>query len=176
MNNHQGKFEFHFILSYFAFSSYRSSTTITNTVQIQHGSANQRTTMSSAPVRSSLGSSLIVEHPRISTSSTSIRRPISHHFSPTNSTVSIYDLAILLPVSKKLADDYKLDLNNLIDMCEINQQLTEKMGKDELAHCWRLLAGLLTIQSSPSDDQTWFQTPIAQGTKTKNISSRFFFV
>ena len=115
--------------------------------------------MSSAPVRSSLGSSLFVEHPRISTSSTSFRRPLSHQFSPTNSTVSIYDLAILLPVSKKLAVDYRLDLNNLIDMCEKNQQLTEKMGKDELAHCWHLLGGLLTLQSSSLDDHTWFQTP-----------------
>jgi len=167
-----------FYLLIFFFSSYRSSKTITNTVQIQNISINQRTTIFSAPVRSSLGSSIIVDHQRISTSSTSIRRPLNHHLSQANSTISIYDLSILLPVSKKLANDYKLDLKNLINMCEINQQLTEKMAKYELAHCWRLLAGLLALQPTLSDDHSWFQTPIAQGfiRKNKNIFfSKFFF-
>jgi hypothetical protein len=139
--------------------------------------------MFSAPVRSSLGSNIAIDHQRISTSSTSFRRSLSHHqsFQP-NSTVSIYDLSILLPVNKKLANDYKLDLNHLIDMCEYNQQLTKKMAKYELAHCWRLLAGLLALQSTLSDDHPWFQTPIAQGKKktflffyysNKNSSFRF---
>jgi len=134
--------------------------------------------MFSAPVRLSSGSSIVVDHQRISTSSTSFHRPLNHHLSQINSTVSIYDLSILIPVSKKLANDYKLDLKNLIDMCQINQQLTEKMGKYELAHCWRLLAGLLTLQPTLSDDHSWFQTPIAQGfiRKNKNIFfSKFFF-
>jgi hypothetical protein len=127
--------------------------------------------MFSAPVRSSLGSSITIDHQRISTSSTSFRRSLSHHHSTqSNSTVSIYDLSILLPVNKKLANDYKLDLNHLIDMCNINQQLTKQMAKYELAHCWRLLAGLLALQPTLSDDHSWFQTPIAQGKNT------FFFL
>jgi len=126
--------------------------------------------MFSAPVRSSLGSSIVTDLQRISTS---FRRSLNHHLSQPNSTVSIYDLSILLPVSKKLANDYKIDLNNLIHMCEINQQLTEKMAKYELAHCWRLLAGLLILQPTLSDDNSWFQTPIAQGKTKKNF---FFFV
>jgi hypothetical protein len=53
------------------------------------------------------------------------------------------------------------------------------MAKYELAHCWRLLAGLLSLQSSLSDDDTWYQTPMAQGTNKflfcyKNFF-RFFF-
>ncbi|CAF3733244.1 unnamed protein product [Rotaria sordida] len=144
-------------------SSYRSSTTLTNTVQIQHVLNNQRTTIFSAPVRLSLGSSILTDHQRISTSSTTYRRSLSHHISPLHSTVSIYDMSILLPISKKLADDYKFNLNNLIDMCEINQQLTERMAKNDLAHCWRLLATLLALQPSLSNDHSWFQTPIAQG-------------
>ncbi len=151
------------------FLSYRSSTTIGNTVQIQHIQINQRTAMFSAPVRSSLGSSLLFDQQRISTSSTSFRRPLNHHLSQTNSTISIYDVSILLPVSKKLAVDYKLDFKNLIDMCERNQQLTKRMGKDELAHCWGLLAGLLTLQPTLKDDHPWFQSPIAQGKKKHKI-------
>jgi hypothetical protein len=130
--------------------------------------------MFSAPVRSSLGSSLLVDYQRISTSSTSFRRPLSHNLPQTNSTVSIYDVSILLPLSKKLADDYKLDLKNLIDMCERNQKLTERMAKYELAHCWRLLAGLLSLQPSLTVDHNWFQTPIAQG--KKNFQKTFFFL
>ncbi|UJR30523.1 hypothetical protein I4U23_018052 [Adineta vaga] len=149
-------------------ASYRSSvaaaaatTTLTNTVQIQqHVSTSQRTSMFSAPVRSSLCSSLVNDHPRVSTS---LRRSFNQHLSQTNSTVAIYDVSILLPISKKLADDYKLDLINLIDMCEMNQKLTKRMAKYELSHCWRILAGLLSLQSTLSDDHSWFQTPIAQG-------------
>jgi hypothetical protein len=141
---------------------------MTNTVQIQNVSTKPRTTMFSAPVRSSLGSSIVVDHPRISTSSSSFRRSFNHRFSEANSTISIYDLSILLPVSKKLANDYKLNLNNLIEMCQTNQKLTEQMAKYELAHCWRLLAGLLTIQPTLSDDHSWFQTPMAQGKKIRH--------
>ena len=138
---------------------------MTNIVQIQHSSMNQRAAMFSAPVRLLSGSSTVADHQRGSTSSTSFRRPLSHHLSQFHSTVSIYDMSILLPINKKLADDYKLDLNNLIDMCEINQQLTEQMAKDELSHCWRLLDVLLTLQPSLSNDDSWFQSPIAQGKK-----------
>jgi hypothetical protein len=120
--------------------------------------------MFSAPIRSSSGTSILSDHQRISTSSTSHRRPLSH-LSQSNSTVSIYDVSILLPISKKLADDYKLDVNHLIHMCEINEKLTEKMGKYELAHCWRLLGSLLSLQTTLSTDHSWFQTPIAQGRK-----------
>ncbi|CAF0912797.1 unnamed protein product [Rotaria sp. Silwood1] len=144
-------------------SSYRSSTTLTNTVQIQHVLNNQRTTIFSAPVRLSLGSSILADHQRMSTSATSYRRPLSHHLSPIHSTVSIYDMSILLPISKKLADDYKFNLNNLFDMCELNQQLTERMAKTDLTHCWRLLATLLALQQSLPNDHSWFETPIAQG-------------
>ena len=134
-----------------------------NTVKIPPVVPNQRTTILSAPVGSSLGSSILVGHQRVPTSSASFRHPFGYHLSQSHSTVSIYDMSILLPVSKKLVHDYKLDLNNLIDMCEMNQQLTEQMAKHELAHCWRLLAGLLTIQSSLPDDHFWFQIPMAQG-------------
>jgi hypothetical protein len=48
-------------------------------------------------------------------------------------------------------------------MCEMNQQLTQDMGKDDLAHCWRLLDGLLSLQPNLQNDDSWFQTPIAQG-------------
>ena len=145
-------------------SSYRSSTTRTSNVQIQNSSTNQRATMFSAPVRSSFGTSIVSDHQRISTSTSSLRRPLSHHhLTQSNSTVSIYDLSILLPVNKKLANDYNLDLNHLIHMCEINEKLTEQMAKYELAHCWRLLAGLLTLQPTLDENHVWFQTPIAQG-------------
>lgn len=120
--------------------------------------------MFSAPVRSSFGSSIVSDHQRISTSTASLRRPLSHH-QPTqpNSTISIYDLSILLPINKKLANDYELDLDHLIRMCEINQKFTEEMAKYELAHCWRLLAGLLTLQPTLTEDHSWFQAPMAQG-------------
>lgn len=125
-----------------------------------------RTTMFSAPIRLSLGSGTVGDHQRMSASSTPFRRPLAHHLSEFHSTVSIYDMSILLPLNKKLADDYNLDLNNLIDMCETNQQLTEHMAKYELNHCWRLLTVLLDLQPSLVNDHSWFQTPIAQG---KNI-------
>ena len=141
--------------------SYRStSTALTNTMQIQHVSANQRTPMFSAPVRSSIGSSLLTDNQRVSTS---LRRSFNQHLSQSNSTVSIYDVSILLPISKKLADDYELDPSHLIKMCQTNQRLTRKMAKYELSHCWRLLAGLLALQPTLSDDDSWFQTPIAHG-------------
>jgi len=128
--------------------------------------------MFSAPVRSSFTSSVSVDPQRISTSSTSIRRSFKHHTSTAHSTVSLYDVSILLPVNKKLANDYKLELNQLIDMCKNNQQITEKMGKYDLAHCWRLFAGLLTLQTTLNDDHSWFETPIAQGL-IKHIISRY---
>jgi len=149
-------------------SSYRPPTT--NTVQIQSISNNQRITMSSAPVRSSLGTSVFNDHQRISAPYRRSLGQLNHH---PQSAVSIYDVSILLPVSKKLADDYKIYLKNAIDMCEQNQQLTQNMGKDDLAHCWRLLDGLLSLQPDLQNDDPWFQTPIAQG-KFK-ITYFFFF-
>ena len=110
-------------------SSYRPPTT--NTMQIQQMPSTQRLPMFSAPVRSSLGTSVYNEHQRM----TSYRRSLGHLIPP-SSTVAIYDVSILLPVSRKLADDYIIDLNNPIDMCETNQQKTQEMGKDDLAHCW----------------------------------------
>ena len=84
----------------------------------------------------------------------------------------MYDLSILLPVSKKLADDYQVDLSNSVDMCDSNQKLAEDMAKDKLAHCWRLLAGLLALQPTLSTDHAWFQTPMAQGRATRCSFSR----
>jgi hypothetical protein len=53
------------------------------------------------------------------------------------------------------------------------------MGKDDLAHCWRLLGGLLSIQPNLEADDSWFQTPIAQGNsieiKTKLCFDLFLF-
>jgi hypothetical protein len=146
--------------------SYRPPTT--GTVQIQSIPNNQRIAISSAPVRSSLGTSVINDHQRIMTN---YRRSLGQLIPPP-STVSIYDVSILLPVSKKLADEYQIYLNNPIEMCEINQKITEEMGKDDLAHCWRLLDSLLSIQPNLQPDDPWFQTPIAQG----KISSQFSFL
>ncbi|CAF1005885.1 unnamed protein product [Adineta steineri] len=137
-------------------SNYRPPTT--NTMQIQQTSNAQRLPMFSAPVRSTLGTSVFNDHQRMS----SYRPSLSQLIHPC-STVSIYDVSILLPVSKKLADDYKIEINNPIYMCEENGTLTQAMGKDELAHCWRLLNGLLDIQPNLQADDPWFQTPIAQG-------------
>ena len=128
-------------------------------MHIQAHSNGPRTTMFSAPVRSSLGTSVFTDHQR---QSGSFRRPLTQQ-SPTNSTISIYDMSILLPINKKLADDYKLDFFDTVEMCEMNQRLTEDMAKDELAHCWRLLSGLMAVQSTLSSDHPWFQTPIARG-------------
>jgi hypothetical protein len=141
-------------------SSYRPTTT--NTVQIQSIPNNPRLTISSAPGRSSLSTSVFNDQKRISIVGRRSLGQIPH------STVSIYDVSILLPVSKKLADDYKIDLNNALDMCEMNAQLTQEMGKDDLVHCWRLLGGLLSIQPNLQNDDSWFQTPIAQGKLPKN--------
>lgn len=137
-------------------SAYRPPTT--GTMPIQSVPNNQRMMMSSAPIRS-LGTSVINDPQRMPTP---YRRSINQLIPP-HSTVSIYDVSILLPVSRKLADDYKIDLNNAVDMCETNQDLTEKMAKDDLIHCWRLLDGLLSIQPNLQNDDPWFQTPIAQG-------------
>jgi hypothetical protein len=148
-------------------STYR--TPVTNTMAIQQMPTTQRLPMFSAPVRSLLGTSVFNDHQRIS----SYRRSLGHSIHP-YSTVSIYDVSILLPVSRKLADEYKIDLNNSMDMCETNQHITKEMGKDDLAHCWRLLGGLLSIQPNLEADDSWFQTPIAQGNSIE-IKTKFFF-
>ena len=137
-------------------SGYRPPTT--GTMPIQSVPNSQRITMSSAPMRS-LATSVVNDPQRMPTS---YRRSIGQLATP-HSTVSIYDVSILLPVSKKLADDYQIDLNNPTEMCEDNQEITEKMAKDDLIHCWRLLDGLLSIQPKLKNDDPWFQTPIAQG-------------
>lgn len=118
--------------------------------------------MFSAPVRSSFTGSTVSEHHFIGSPLGSRRRKINsvHH---SNSVVSIYDLSILSPVSKKLADEYKIDFENPIDMCGKNERVTQNMAKEELAHCWHLLRGLLHIQSELPSNDTWFQTPLAQG-------------
>ena len=140
-------------------SSYRP--TPTNTVQIQqHSSNNQRLPMFSAPVRSSLSTSLFNDHQHRVGSS--YRYSLAHRIHPP-SNVSIYDVTILLPISKKLADDYQIDLNNPMEMCEGNEQLTSRMAKKDLTQCWSLLAGLLSIEPNLKTDDPWFQTPIAQG-------------
>ena len=143
--------------------TYRPPTT--GTVQIQSLPNNQRIPISSAPVRS-LGTSVISDHQRMNNA---YRRSLGQIIHP-HSTVSIYDVSILLPVSKKLADDYRVDLNNAMDTCEANQQTTEEMGKEDLAHCWRLLNCLLSIQPNLKPDDPWFQTPIAQGKISHLIS------
>jgi hypothetical protein len=133
--------------------------TSTNTVQIQHASLNQRLPTCSAPVRSLLGTSIANDYAR---TPTNYRRPPGQLIHP-QSIVSIYDMSILLPVSRKLADDYQIDLKNVVDMCEKHQELTGNMAKDDLAHCWHLLEGLLSIQTQLQADDSWFQTPIAHG-------------
>jgi hypothetical protein len=136
--------------------TYRPPTT--GTVQIQSVPNNPRIPTSSAPVRS-LGTSVINDHQRMNNT---YRRSLGQVILP-HSTVSIYDVSILLPVSKKLADEYKVDLNSAMYMCEENQHITEEMGKEDLAHCWRLLDSLLSIQPNLQPNDPWFQTPIAQG-------------
>lgn len=132
--------------------------TPTSIVQIQqHSSNNQRLPMFSAPVRSSLSTSLFTDR-----MGSSYRYSLAQRIHPPSS-VSIYDVTILLPISKKLADDYQIDLNNPMEMCEGNEQLTSRMAKKDLAQCWSLLAGLLSIEPNLQDDDAWFQTPIAQG-------------
>ncbi|CAF0842900.1 unnamed protein product [Rotaria sp. Silwood1] len=138
-------------------SSYR--TPATNTVQIQYIPNNQRLPIFSAPVRSSFVNSIFSDHQR---TPTAYRRSLGQIIPP-HSTVSIYDVSILLPVSKKLADDYKIDLKNPVEMCDMNQQIARELGKNDLSHCWRLLGGLLSLQPSLQNDDSWFQTPIAQG-------------
>ena len=144
--------------------SYRSTTT--STVQIQSIGSSQRMTMFSTSVRSSIASIVYNDYSRISTP---FNRSMGHLSTP-HSKVSIYDVSILLPVSKKLADDYRIELQNSLDMCKENQLLTTEMAKTDLAHCWRLLGGLINLQSQLNPDNSWFQSPIAQGTK-KNILS-----
>ena len=137
-------------------SNYRPPTT--GTMQIQQAPSNHRPPMFSAPVRSTIGAASYHDHQR----SLSYRRSIGHLIHPP-SKVAIYDVSILLPVSRKLADDYKIDLANSLDMSETNEQITQEMGKDDLARCWRLLGGLLSIQPNLDSNDSWFQTPIAQG-------------
>lgn len=141
-------------------SNYRSTTTMTSNVPIQSSSNNPRLPMFSAPVRSTMSSSVFNEHQRLS----SYRRSLGHLIHPL-SIVAIYDVFILLPVSRKLADDYRIDLNNPIDMCEVNEQKTQEMGKSDLARCWRLLGGLLSIQPTLQPNDVWFHTPIAHGNR-----------
>ncbi|CAF3364479.1 unnamed protein product [Rotaria socialis] len=153
-------------------SSYRT-TAITNAMQIQYTQNNQRLPIFSAPVRPTFGTNIFDDDRRLSTgyqrsstrcqrSSTGYQRSLGQTLRP-HSTVSIYDVSILLPVSKKLADDYKIDLNNPVEMCEVNQEVAQKMGKTDLSHCWRLLGRLLSLQPNLQNDDSWFQTPIAQG-------------
>ncbi|CAF0841071.1 unnamed protein product [Adineta ricciae] len=137
-------------------SNYRPPTT--GTMQIQQVPSNHRPPMFSAPVRSTIGAASFHDHQR----SLSYRRSIGHLIHRP-SKVAVYDVSILLPVSRKLADDYKIDLANPLDMSETNEQITQEMGKEDLAHCWRLLSGLLSIQPNLDSNDSWFQTPIAQG-------------
>lgn len=153
-------------------SSYRTPGGPINAVQIQYASNNQRATIFSAPVRSSFGTNMYGDHHHHQhhhhhhrhhqRSSLGLRRSLGQNCLP-RSTVSIYDISILLPISRKLADDYRIDINDPIDMCETNEEIAQKMGKTELAHCWRLLGALLSMQSNLKTDDSWFQTPIAQG-------------
>jgi hypothetical protein len=137
----------------------------TRTVRIQRDKNTMRPAMFSAPVRSTTDTCVLNEQQRVTNGSTSYHGHLATL--PTNSsTVSIYDLSILLTINRKLADDYKLDSMDPLNMCETNRKLTEKMAKDELAQCWRLLAGLVRLQSVLPSDHVWFQTPIALGKQT----------
>ena len=131
----------------------------TGTMQIQPTTNNQRWPMFSAPVRSMPSTSLGRHHERMSISHRRSLGQLIH----AQSTVALYDVSILLPVSRKLADDYKIDLNDAIDMCEMNHSLTAGMAKHDLAYSWRLLGGLLSLQLNMDPNDPWFQTPIAQG-------------
>ena len=131
----------------------------TGTMQIQQTVNNQRLPMFSAPVRSMPSTSVGRHHERMSISHRRSLGQLIH----AQSTVALYDVSILLPVSRKLADDYKIDLSDSIYMCEKNHSLTVEMAKHDLAHSWRLLGGLLSLQLNLEPNDPWFQTPIAQG-------------
>ncbi|CAF5053275.1 unnamed protein product, partial [Rotaria socialis] len=84
-------------------------------MQIQYTQNNQRLPIFSAPVRPTFGTNIFDDDRRLSTgyqrsstkcqrSSTGYQRSLGQTLRP-HSTVSIYDVSILLPVSKKLADD-----------------------------------------------------------------------
>ena len=142
--------------------SFRLSTSSSKNVHIQPHSSVTRSPMFSAPVRSSYGNVSGLDQQRLSISSISYRQSINQD-PQSNSTVCIYDLSILLPVSKKLADDYRIDFSHSIEMCEKNEALTQTMAKYELAHCWHILHGLLKLQSILEVDSHWFESPLAHG-------------
>ena len=131
----------------------------TDTVRIQCASNSQTLPMSSVPAHSSFDAIVSNDDRRTSASS---RRSVRQVNLP-QSTVSIYDISILLPVSRKLAEDYTIDLNDPVSMCETNQKITQKMDKNDLSRCWHLLGDLLSLQSNLQPDDPWLQTPIAQG-------------
>lgn len=53
-------------------------------------------------------------------------------------TIHVYDVSKILGISKKLAQHYIIDSENLIEMCDHNRAVAEKYGNPDIVQCWKL--------------------------------------
>ncbi|BFZ12726.1 hypothetical protein BsWGS_15764 [Bradybaena similaris] len=69
--------------------------------------------------------------------------------------VRVYDISIINPISKFLAENYKLDLSDIPSTCEHNAGVASKIGRRDLVQVWHLIKEMShpSLQASSNVDQ-----------------------
>ncbi|KAL4234056.1 GATOR complex protein wdr59 [Mactra antiquata] len=75
--------------------------------------------------------------------------------------VKIFDIHCLLNVHRELAENYRLDVDNINGMCEHNMKQAASVGRKDLVRLWSLIpitcSSVLKPSNNPDDGTPWAQ-------------------
>jgi len=63
--------------------------------------------------------------------------------------IKVYDISNINPMSKFLAENYKLDFHNIPKTCDYNATVALKIGRKDLAQLWKLICQMCNPSLSP---------------------------
>ncbi|XP_059167958.1 GATOR complex protein WDR59-like isoform X10 [Physella acuta] len=81
-------------------------------------------------------------------------------------SVKVYDVSSIIPISKFLAQNYKLDLDDIHGTCEHNSNVAKKLGRKDLVMVWEQVDQMTKPCLQPSLDiskgMPWAYTPFGR--------------
>lgn len=81
-------------------------------------------------------------------------------------TITVYDVSKYMYVSRELAEQYVLNTDSLVDMCQQNRKIAISVGRDDVAHAWSMAemiaGGLNDLESASEEDMFAGQNPFSK--------------
>jgi hypothetical protein len=88
--------------------------------------------------------------------------------------IKVYDISIVNPVSKVLAENYRLDITDIPGTCDHNANVAIKVGRGDLIQVWQLIGHMShkNLQSPPNANQgpPWAICPFGRPLVTKMLN------